>query len=137
MLYIQRMKRGNGKYPSASGGGREIKDGSAGSGVAEPTAMIRTQIYLSRSEYDFVQAEAAQRKEPMAAVIRSYIDEKMHLPDEAWANNPMLKPTPRDAKLALPEDAAINHDHYLYGTPKKYIKTKGKWVLAGPAGDAP
>ena len=136
MLYIQRMKRGN-KYPPASSGQSEIKDGPAVSAPAEPVAMIRTQIYLSRSEYDFVQAEAAQRGAPMAAVIRSYIDEKMQLPDEAWANNPMLKPTPRDAKLALPEDAAINHDHYLYGTPKKYIKAKGKWVLAGPAGDAP
>jgi hypothetical protein len=128
------MKHGS-KYPSASKGASELKDGAAVSPPVGSAAMIRTQIYLSRPEYDFIQAEAAQRREPMAAVIRSYIDEKMQLPEAAWAENPMLKPTPRDTKLALPEDAAINHDHYLYGTPKKYIKAKGKWVLAGAAGD--
>ncbi|HEY6166894.1 MAG TPA: hypothetical protein VI454_02555 [Verrucomicrobiae bacterium] len=121
------MKRGN-KYPSGEGKAAELREGPAAP-VPETESMIRTQIYLSRPEYDFVQSEAAQRKEPMAAVIRSYIDEKMQLPDEAWADNPMLKPTPRDPKLDLPEDAAINHDHYLYGTPKKYAKVKGKWVL--------
>lgn len=93
--------------------------------------MVRTQIYLSRREYDFVQAQAAQRDEPMAAVIRSFIDEKMELPGDAWTNNSMLEPTPVDPELNLPEDAAINHDHYLYGTPRKYVKMKGQWVLAG------
>ena len=42
----------------------------------------------------------------------------------------MLEPTPVDPELNLPEDAAINHDHYLYGTPKKYVNIKGRWVLA-------
>ena len=94
-----------------------------------PPAMVRTQIYLNRGEYDFVQAQASQRGEPMAAVIRAFIDEKMQLPDEAWTNNPMLRPTPKDPDFELPEDAAINHDHYLYGTPKKYLKVSGKWVM--------
>ena len=66
----------------------------------------------------------------MAAVIRGCIDDKMRVPDTAWAANPMLEPTPADAGLELPEDAAINHDHYLYGTAKKYLKKRGKWVLA-------
>ena len=96
---------------------------------SEPPAMVRTQIYLNRAEYDFVQAQASQRGEPMAAVIRAFIDEKMQLPDEAWTNNPMLRPTPKDPDFELPEDAAINHDHYLYGTPKKYLKVSGKWVM--------
>ena len=96
---------------------------------SEPPAMVRTQIYLNRAEYDFVQAQASQRGEPMAAVIRAFIDEKMQLPDEAWTNNPMLRPTPKDPDFELPEDAAINHDHYLYGTPKKYLKVSGKWVI--------
>ena len=71
--------------------------------------MVRTQIYLSRSEYDFVQAESTQRGEPMAAVIRSFIDEKMQLPEDAWTNNPMLQPTPVDPDFKTPCDAAINH----------------------------
>jgi len=102
--------------------------------AAEPaTAMIRTQIYLTRAEYHFLQAEAQRRHEPMAAVIRSIVDEKMELPDDAWTNNPMLCPTPKDPGFNLPEDAAINHDHYLYGTPKRYMKVKGEWVLAEEA----
>ena len=103
---------------------------------AGPPAMVRTQIYLNRVEYDFVQAQATQRGEPMAAVIRAFIDEKMQLPADAWTNNSMLEPTPHDPALNLPEDAAINHDHYLYGTPKKYVKARGHWVLAEETGKA-
>ena len=102
---------------------------------ADPSSMVRTQIYLTHAEYHFLQAEAQRRKEPMAAVIRSMVDEKMELPDDAWADNPMLRPTPKDSKFDLPEDAAINHDHYLYGSPKKYTKVKGQWILAEEAGE--
>ena len=93
-------------------------------------SMVRTQIYLTRSEHDFLSAEAARRREPMAAVIRGYIDDKMRLPDTAWESNSMLEATPKDPAFALPEDAAINHDHYLYGTPKRFVKKRGIWVHA-------
>ena len=99
-------------------------------GLNESVGMVRTQIYLTRTEHGFIEAEAARRGETMAAVIRGCIDDKMRVPDTAWAANPMLEPTPADAGLELPEDAAINHDHYLYGTAKKYLKKRGKWVLA-------
>ena len=101
---------------------------------AEEAAMVRTQVYLTPAEYHFLQAEGRRRNQPMAAVLRSIVDEKMQLPDDAWTNNPMLRPTPKDAQFDLPADAAINHDHYLYGTPKKYVKVKGRWVLAGETG---
>ncbi len=100
---------------------------------ADQSSMVRTQIYLTHAEYHFLQAEAHRRSEPMAAVIRSMVDEKMKLPEDVWTNNPMLRPTPKDSKFDLPEDAAINHDHYLYGTPKRYVKVKGSWALAGEA----
>ncbi len=103
---------------------------SSGGVVNGDAAMVRTQIYLTRSEHEFVTAEALRRGEPMAAVIRGYIDDKMRLPDAAWESNPMLDATPHDPDLALPEDAAINHDHYLYGSPKRYLKKRGRWVLA-------
>lgn len=101
---------------------------------ADSSSMVRTQIYLTQAEYDFLQAEAHRRRKPMAAVIRSMVDEKMEMPDDAWDDNPMLQDTPKDAKFDLPQDAAINHDHYLYGTPKKYAKVKGRWVLNEEAG---
>ncbi len=99
--------------------------------AAASEAMLRTQIYLNRAEYDFLQREAHRRGEPMAAVIRSLIDEKMELPDEIWENNPLLAP-PADPGFLGPEDGAINHDHYVYGTPKKWMKKKGKWVETPP-----
>ena len=100
--------------------------------LAGSSSMVRTQIYLSREEHEFVQAEAARLGEPMAAVIRSFIDEKMQLPEDAWSDNPMLRPTPVDPGFETPPDAAINHDHYLSGTPKKWIKVRGSWVEAPP-----
>lgn len=118
------------KYSSAPKPPDVLRDLPALSrGLNESVGMVRTQIYLTRTEHGFIEAEAARRGETMAAVIRGCIDDKMRVPDTAWAANPMLEPTPSDAGLELPEDAAINHDHYLYGTAKKYLKKRGKWVL--------
>jgi len=97
---------------------------------SDEETMLRTQIYLSRIEHEFVQREAGRRNLPMAAVIRQFIDEKMEAPDNAWTSNPMLSPSAEDPAWEGHEDGAINHDHYIYGTPKKYVKSRGKWVDA-------
>jgi hypothetical protein len=94
--------------------------------------MVRTQIYLTRTEHSFLQREAGRLGKPMAGVIREYVDEKMKLPDDAWANNPLLRMPPDDPDWEGHEDAGINHDHYIYGCPKKYVKKNGKWVPAPP-----
>lgn len=128
------MKRPR-NYPNPSASHETLRDLPASVGSSDGAApMIRTQIYLTRAEHGFVAAEAARRGEPMAAVIRGYIDDKMRLPDAAWTSNPMLEPTPSDPDLQLPEDAAINHDHYLYGAPRKYVRKRGQWVVAEPKG---
>jgi hypothetical protein len=80
-MYVKHVKD-NKKYPKHQDQPAELRDSMAPlTGEAKP--MVRTQVYLSRPEYDFLQAEAAQRGEPMAAIIRSYIDEKMRLPEDA------------------------------------------------------
>lgn len=122
------------KYPAHKGSSIKLKE-SALAHETKETPMIRTQIYLNKDEHDFVQREASRREEPMAAVIRGFIDEKMEIPDDAWTNNPMLKPMPHDPSFKSPPDAAINLDHYLYGVPKDYIKVKGKYVEAPPLPD--
>ncbi len=99
---------------------------------AEPAPMIRTQIYLSKPEHDFLQAEGKRRDEPMAAVLRAFIDEKMRVPEAVWENNPLLDPPVADADYRPRGDGVVNHDHYIYGGPKKYSKVKGKWVLQPP-----
>ena len=122
------------KYPAAQPFKAQLKEVHL---VPEPLQgpMVRTQIYLSKAEHDFVAAEAKRRDAPMAAVIRSFIDEKMEVPEDAWTNNPMLRPFPTDPDWKGHEDGAINHDHYLYGATKRYIKVKGKWVDAPPLPD--
>lgn len=95
--------------------------------------MVRTQIYLSRLEHDFLSTESTRRGIPMAAVIRALIDERMTRPADAWANNSLLA-SPADPDFVGPEDGIINHDHYVYGTPKRFMKRRGQWV---PAPDLP
>lgn len=121
------------KYPKASKALSALKE-TAPTVEAEPETMVRTQIYLSREEHAFLQAEAKRRDQPMAAVIRDFVDEKMtdSLPDEAWTNNPIFKPWPTDPTWEGHEDSGINHDHYIYGCPKKWIKVKGEWVESPP-----
>lgn len=131
-MYIKRMKRRKPvESTPADQPGSVLKDAVVIYGT-EATSMVRTQIYLNRREYEFVQSEAVRRDQPMAAVIRGLIDEKMEIPDDAWTNNPILEPSAHDPNWKGHEDGAINHDHYIYGCPKKWIKVKGKYVEAPP-----
>lgn len=119
------------KYPKSKNAPSELKESVE---IAEPPSgpMVRTQIYLSKEEHDFLAAESRRRNEPMAAIIRAFIDEKIQMPEDAWANNPIFKPWPKGAGSEGPEDAGINLDHYLYGVPKDWIKVRGEWVEAPP-----
>ena len=107
-----------------------LKDAALAQEVDE-APMVRTQIYLSKPEHEFLHNEAARQGRPMAAVIRAFIDEKMEIPESAWINNPLLAP-PADPDFIGPEDGAINHDHYIYGCPKKWMKRNGQWVETPP-----
>jgi len=129
---VKRQKKT--KYPAHKGSAIKLKE-TAVADETEQAPMIRTQIYLSKDEHEFVQREASRRDEPMAAVIRRFIDEKMEIPEDAWTNNPMLLPTPHDPKWKGHEDGGINHDHYIYGCPKKWIKVNGEYIEAPPLPD--
>jgi hypothetical protein len=122
------------KYPLRKSSALELKE-TALAQPAEAEPMVRTQIYLNRREYEFIQREARRRDEPMAAVIRGFIDEKMEIPEDAWTNNPIFRPLPRDPDSEGHEDSGINHDHYIYGCPKKWIKVNGEYIEAPPLPD--
>ena len=107
-----------------------LKDAAPACEVDE-SPMIRSQVYLSKREHEFLQHEAARQAQPMAAIIRAFIDEKMNIPESAWTDNPLLSP-PADSGFVGPEDGAINHDHYVYGGPRKWMKRRGQWVEASP-----
>lgn len=108
---------------------REVSDLSYGSETAASAeAMVRTQVYLTRREHAFLSREAGRNSETMAGIIRRFIDEKMEPEADAWKDNPLLEPPPADSAWKGHEDGARNHDHYIYGSPKRYRKIKGKWV---------
>jgi hypothetical protein len=119
------------RYPVENTGEPDRLKEAAPAYEMDEAPMLRTQIYLSKPEHEFIQTEAARQGQPMAAVIRAFIDEKMDIPDSAWTNNPLLSP-PADPGFVGPEDGAINHDHYIYGSPRKWIKRRGQWVEAPP-----
>lgn len=96
--------------------------------ASSPPAMVRTQIYLSRAEYDFVQAEASRRDQPMASVIREFIDQQMGVSETGWDKNPLLQAPVDDPDYVHRPDGVVNHDHYIYGGPKKHKQVKGKWA---------
>jgi hypothetical protein len=100
--------------------------------VPAPESMVRTQIYLTRKEHEFLQVEAERRGEPMSAFLRRVIDERMQLPETAWKRNPMLDETPDVEGWAGREDGALNHDHYIYGGEKKYVRGAEGWQLQPP-----
>jgi hypothetical protein len=126
-MYAGRMKRDKSKKTQAL----VLKEDQSAYDAGGPAgAMIRTQIYLTREEHSFLQCEVEKRGKPMASIIRGYIDEKMPEPELDWSKHPFLQP-PADPDFHGPGDLSINHDHYAYGTPKRYVKRRGKWVL-GP-----
>ena len=100
--------------------------------IAGRAAMVRTQVYLTRAEHEFLAREAERRGAGMSAVLRAIIDERMSIPEEAWTMNPMLDPTPDVPGWEGREDGALNHDHYIYGSPKNYEKRGDEWVEVPP-----
>jgi hypothetical protein len=119
------------RYTSSTASEPQVLNEAAVAFATHETPMVRTQIYLSKLEHEFVQHESARQGQPMAAIIRAFIEEKMNIPEAAWSNNSLLAP-PADPQFIGPEDGAINHDHYVYGTPRKWVKRKGQWVEAPP-----
>lgn len=113
-----------------AGSSARVQEAPSHSLEVREAGMVRTQVYLTGSEHTFLQREAARTGGTMASLIRQYIDEKMALPEDAWANNSLLDPPAEDPQGDGAEDASINLDHYLYETPKRYRKVRGKWVLA-------
>ena len=106
---------------------QEIADVSFGAGAgSQPSQpMVRTQIYLSARQQEFLQRQAQREGETMAGMIRRFIDEKMEVPPDAWTTNSLLDLAPRDpAEKHLPKDGSTNLDYYVYGSPKRSRKVR-------------
>ena len=89
--------------------------------------MKRTQLYIDPATYNLAAWQAKIEGTSVSEVIRRsikvYVEPKQKKQPKkdfaAWIGKLNQKyPTPP----GTPTDLALEHDHYLYGTPKKYTK---------------
>lgn len=85
--------------------------------------MVRTQVYLPRAIYNKLQERAQKREMTLALQIRAaledYLDRVESEDDDGilHADDPIFKMIGMFESDA--DDASVNHDHYLYGAPKR------------------
>ncbi|MBL8046369.1 MAG: hypothetical protein JNL09_07510 [Anaerolineales bacterium] len=84
--------------------------------------MVRTQVYLTRTIYNKLQARAEKYGLTMAIQIREALEDYVQRLDPHALDVPIFDPTGLNLVLATltgggPADLAENHDAYLYGEP--------------------
>lgn len=90
--------------------------------------MHRTQLYLDEETKQLAawgaEIQSVSLSEILRRSVRTYIKPT---PKQKMSNRDFVKwieefnkkyPTPKNT----PRDIGLEHDHYLYGTPKKYSK---------------
>lgn len=97
--------------------------------------LQRTQLMLDeQTKNDLLYLSMATNRS-MSSLVREFVVEKVKIEKKkvAKAKRPqvngveiLLKMAASAEKLGLsgPRDLSINHDHYLYGAPKKKIRSK-------------
>lgn len=90
--------------------------------------MVRTQIYLPGDVHEKLKARAERHGLTLALQIRAALEEYFNRLDAAeegvlHADDPIFR------FLGIgsggTSDAAVEHDHYLYGSPKRGISRTG------------
>lgn len=86
--------------------------------------MKRKQIYIEEEQDEQIKAIARQRGVAEAIVIREAVD--AYLSASEYKGYDRMEDHPLWGIVGLiddpnaPVDGSVNHDHYLYGGPKKY-----------------
>ncbi|HEY7268930.1 MAG TPA: CopG family transcriptional regulator [Dehalococcoidia bacterium] len=85
--------------------------------------MKRKQIYIEDDQERRLKELAAERQVPESVLVRAALSEYLAKPFPRFdgpEDNPLwgLVGVVEDADA--PRDGSTNHDHYIYGTPKKY-----------------
>jgi len=93
--------------------------------------MVRTQVYLPQATYDALVERAREQGLTMAVQIRAALDEYLRR-SESEDEGAILQPDDPIFKMmgifdSGLTDVALNHDHYLYGAPKRNVAT-GQFV---------
>jgi hypothetical protein len=103
--------------------------------------MKRKQIYIEEEQEAWLKEVARTRGVAEAVVIREAIHEYLvtKAPDamtpalNSMSDHPLSRIIGIGSNPDAPTDGSLNHDHYLYGGPKKWRLTKsGKAVRNWP-----
>jgi predicted transcriptional regulator len=82
--------------------------------------MIKTQIYIPKTVHKRLTHLAKVRKEPMAKLVRDFIDEGLQREQAQQGSGiEVLQALAEIKARGGPKDLSTNHDYYLYGAPKK------------------
>ncbi len=95
--------------------------GSLGSGDVsgvsggEASELVRTQVYLSVGQRDYLQSEGKRRGISMAAALREIISESMRPAAASWVGNPLLDEVVEDVDFKSSGSGSESVDESVYG----------------------
>ncbi len=81
--------------------------------------MIRTQIYIPETLHTKLQRLAEEKRQPMAALVRQFIEDGVRTTGQDISGKTTIKQLLQIQARGGPNDLSTNLDHYLYGGPKK------------------
>ncbi|HTP08380.1 MAG TPA: hypothetical protein VMP08_09025 [Anaerolineae bacterium] len=85
--------------------------------------MVRTQVYLPRSIYERLQKRAAQHNMTLATQVRAALDDYLERVESQDDDGILHADDPIFQMIGMfsskEGDLSVNHDHYLYGWPKR------------------
>ncbi len=85
--------------------------------------MVRMQVYIPRSIYDRLQKRAAKRDLTLAVQIRAALEGYLERVEAEEGNGILHADDPIFKMIGMFDsglgDLSLNHDHYLYGFPKR------------------
>jgi len=85
--------------------------------------MVRTQVYLPREMYDRLQRRAGKHDLTLAVQIREALEDYLERVESQADDGILHADDPIFQMIGMFDsglgDLAVNHDHYLYGFPKR------------------
>lgn len=92
--------------------GSNQRDGDSSSVQEE---LVRTQVYLSVEQRDFLREEGQKRGVSMAAALREVINERMKPAVVNWEGNPLLEEVVGDPEFSSSGTGSLDADAAVYG----------------------
>jgi len=89
-----------------------LRDGDSSSVREE---LVRTQVYLSVEQRDFLRDEGRKRDVSMAAALREIINERMKPAVVSWEGNPLLDDVVVDPGFKSTGAGSLDADASIYG----------------------